>query len=127
MVIGVMDVLALVLLLQAKHLVADFYLQNEFMLSGRNRYFHLGRATHVTIHIFGTVLCFVLLGIGGLFAAGVLLAEFLLHYHIDWAKSAVGEHYGFKPDMPEYWHALGLDQALHQITYIAIAAAWYLA
>ena len=63
--------------------------------------------------------------IGGAFVAMILVAEFVVHYHIDWAKSAVGEHYGFKPDMPEYWHALGLDQTLHQITYLAIAAAWY--
>ena len=125
MVIGAMDVLALVLLLQAKHLFADFYLQNEFMLSGRNRYVHPGRALHVLIHLAGTALSLALLGIGGAFVAMILVAEFIVHYHIDWAKSAVGEHYGFKPDMPEYWHALGLDQTLHQITYLAIAAAWY--
>lgn len=121
-----LDVLALVLLLQAKHLVADFYLQNEFMLSGRNRYFHAGRALHVLIHLAGTLIALLFVGSSIAVIALVLALEFVLHFNIDWAKSALTESQKLTPSMPEYWHALGLDQAAHQATYIGIAALCYL-
>lgn len=116
-------VLVLVFLLQVKHLVADFFLQNEYMLSGRDRYLHGGRALHVALHIVGTVLVLVAVGTPIFATLVVAIVEFVLHYHIDWGKSALNHRRGLTPSDPVYWRALGVDQALHHATYIAIAGA----
>jgi hypothetical protein len=43
--------------------------------------------------------------------------DFMLHYHIDWAKSNYGNRdIGTKA----FWNHLGLDQLAHQLVYIFI-------
>lgn len=118
------DFLLLVFFLQMKHLVADFFLQNEYMLSGRDKYFHRGRALHVLLHMIGTLAVLLLFSTQIAVIAFLALAEFILHYHIDWAKSAYNHKTGITPDDAVYWQALGIDQALHHATYIAMVFVW---
>ena len=50
----------------------------------------------------------------------VIVAEFIVHYHIDWGKEQLMKRAGWHAENAGYWTALGLDQLLHQLTYVAI-------
>lgn len=54
----------------------------------------------------------------------VIVAEWLAHYHIDWAKGRWSDRTCHTPADGGYWRAMGVDQALHQLTYLAMAWAW---
>ncbi|NDR59570.1 DUF3307 domain-containing protein [Aliiruegeria sabulilitoris] len=121
-----MQELLFLLALQIKQLFADFYLQNGFMLSARSRYLHPGRALHCLVHILGTALVLLVFGIGPSALALILIGEFVVHYHIDWGKGRVLAERNLTSADAGYWHAIGVDQALHQASYIVIAAIWLL-
>ena len=55
-----------------------------------------------------------------------MLAEFLLHYHIDWAKQQVMKHMGWKAADREFWWGIGVDQLAHHLTYLGIATVLWL-
>lgn len=118
------NVLLLVLALQAKHLLADFYLQNAFMLSGRGAYLHPGRALHCLVHAALTLVVLFIFGMGTGAILAVALIEFVAHFHIDWGKAQVLARRNLGPNDAGYWHATGVDQALHQATYVLIALVW---
>ena len=119
----VIFVLILLFLLQTKHLFADFYLQTARMLRDRRVYLHMGRAQHAAVHSVGSLLALVLMGVPTGFALVVCAIEWAVHFHIDWAKGRWSDHTGFGPDQAGYWRAFGLDQALHQWTYLVMVWA----
>jgi hypothetical protein len=53
--------------------------------------------------------------------AAIIVAEFVVHYHIDWLKEQVMKRTGWQTADNGYWWALGGDQLLHQLSYVAIA------
>ena len=57
-----------------------------------------------------------------LLVLGIALGEFVIHYHVDWAKEQVGRRLNATPQTSLYWHALGIDQLLHGLTYVGIVA-----
>lgn len=118
------SLLALLLLLQVKHMLADFFLQTPRMLSGRSVYLHFGRAQHVTVHIVGTAVVMALMSAPVAFAIVICLLEWITHFHIDFAKARYNEKKCLNPTQAHYWWAMGADQALHQISYLAIGWAW---
>ena len=119
-----MAILLLFTGLQIKHLVADFFLQNSKMIVGREKYWHMGRTQHAGIHVVFTAVVFALFGADLHFILWLVLAEFVVHFHIDWAKARFSTDRALTPDQPMYWYAMGTDQALHQLTYIAMVWAW---
>lgn len=114
-------VLALLFLLQLKHLFADFYLQTPRMLRGRSVYLHMGRVQHAGVHSIGSLAVMVLVGVPINLALLVALVEWVVHFHIDWAKGRWSDHTGHGPDQAGYWRAFGFDQALHHWTYLVMA------
>jgi len=118
------DVLILLVLLQVKHMLADFYLQTPRMLDGRGRYVHLGRAQHAGIHAAGSALAFFVMGALSGVVLWIVLAEWLVHYHIDWGKGRYSDIKAHTPADAGYWRAFGFDQTLHQLTYVAMVWAW---
>ena len=116
--------LILFCLLQIKHMFADFYLQTPRMLSGRDQYWHVGRAEHAGVHVLGSIVVFVLIGAPVLFTLAVVLAEWLAHFHIDYWKGRQCCKKALDPSKPAFWRATGADQAMHQLTYVAMAWAW---
>lgn len=111
-----------------KHFVADFPLQaSPWMYRNKGTYGHPGGIVHAAIHAWltlCTVGCWYGHG-GGKVAVLAALADGVVHYHIDWAKVNITEHYGLHPLKNEsYWILLGFDQYLHALTYFAIA--WWL-
>ncbi|WP_323370574.1 DUF3307 domain-containing protein [Sulfitobacter sp. F26204] len=116
--------LLLMILLQVKHLFADFFLQTPRMLSGRGVYLHLGRAEHAVLHAILSFLALMLFGASTACAATLCLLEWIIHYHIDWAKGRHSEIKKYSPADAGYWRAFGVDQLMHQITYVAMIWAW---
>ena len=115
--------LVLLFLLQAKHLFADFYLQTPKMLRNRGVYLHAGRAQHAGVHAIGSLIALILVGVPLLFSLIVVVVEWVVHYHIDWGKGRWSDHTGHGPDQAGYWRAFGVDQALHQWTYLCMVWA----
>lgn len=104
-------------LLQLKHWYVDFV--NQSMDEVRSKGIYLDRLGlwHSAKHGIGTAM--VVWIIGGwqslLIALVVGFVDFVVHYHVDWAKMNWGNR---DIENPLFWNHLGLDQMAHQITYI---------
>lgn len=111
----------LLLLFQLKHFICDYPLQiSPYQYLNKGTYGHLGGLLHALIHSIGTfvVLVFFVAPIGALM---LCLLDGITHYHIDWAKVKLTQHYGLTPSTSAmYWLLLGFDQLLHQLTYLGI-------
>lgn len=116
--------LGLLVLLQVKHLFADYFLQTARMLSGRDEYLHLGRVQHAGLHAAFSLLAFLIVGATLVPALLICLAEGIVHYHIDWAKGRHGAARAYGPQDAGFWRAFGVDQFAHQITYVAMIWLW---
>ncbi len=117
--------LAAMAYLLTKHAVADFFLQSETTYRQKGIYGAPGGLLHAFTHILLTAPVFFLFpGGSAALALGLLGAEFLVHYHIDWAKEQIVRHYGWRFADRQYWGALGFDQLLHGLTYVAILWVW---
>ncbi len=117
--------LAAITYLLVKHAVADFILQTDLIFRQKGSYGAPGGLWHALIHILLTAPVFLLFPGGGLGLAAALLAgEFVLHYHIDWTKEQIVRRENWTPKDKYFWWALGLDQLLHGLTYVAILWIW---
>lgn len=104
-----------------KHAAADFFLQTPFQYCNKGIYGHPGGFLHAGIHVALTPLVYLLIAPASLLlAASIALGEFVVHYHIDWAKEQITRRAGYTPQTPRFWHALGIDQLLHGLTYLVI-------
>ena len=114
--------LFLLVLLQIKHFICDGPLQTKAMVDAKSIYGAQLGLTHAGLHGIGTFAVFVISGFDARLAAALALADFVLHYHIDFTKENIvkGQGWTFK-DGP-FWWALSADQMLHHLTYLALAA-----
>jgi hypothetical protein len=103
---------------------ADFFLQTRRMLSGRGAYLHMGRAQHAGIHALLSIPVFLVIGASFSFVILLVLAEWVVHFHLDWAKARYSETRALTPTQAKFWHAFGVDQALHHLTYIVMVWVW---
>ena len=104
-----------------KHFICDFPLQVfPWMYRNKGTYLHLGGITHAAIHGMGTVLALAAFTSMSL-VFYCALADFFVHYHIDWAKMTINKRYNLQPNNSErFWLLLGFDQLLHHLTYFAL-------
>ena len=103
---------------------ADYFLQTKSMLGGRQRYLHRGRFSHAGVHVAGSALAFIIMGTPPELVLLIAVGEWIAHYHIDWAKGRYTARRNLTPDDAAYWRATGMDQALHQLTYIFMIWCW---
>jgi hypothetical protein len=119
---AVQTVLTVLLVLEIKHFIFDYPLQTPYQLRNKVTYGHAGGLLHAGLHVLGTSAIFLVvrpsLGVG----LAILAGEFLVHYHLDWAKGQLTMRSGLTVKDGPYWWAIGVDQLLHQVTYLAIAA-----
>ncbi len=120
-------ILLLLLLLQFKHALADYCLQTPWMLRNRKIYGHPGGLAHVAVHLAGSAMALVAMGTALPTLAALLLVEGVVHYHLDWAKDNVVASRELTPQDAWYWYAAGIDQFLHQATYLGMALWWAVA
>jgi hypothetical protein len=106
--------------LQLKHWYIDFVNQSNVEIASKGIYCDGAGLNHSVKHGIGTMLCIIIVtGIDHIAFASILaLLDCVVHYHIDWLKS----NYGRKDiSQKHFWMDLGLDQMMHQLTYILIA------
>ena len=115
------SVLLIVFYLNAKHIIADFFLQNAYQIMNKGRYGHPGGLLHAAIHAVLSAPVLIMLPEAA-FAAGVVLlvAEFVVHYHVDWSKELFGYILDIAPNSAAHWRAFGMDQLAHLWTYVAM-------
>jgi hypothetical protein len=118
------SVAVLLVLLQIKHVIADYVLQGRYILDNRHKWGHPGGLLHVAIHAVGSLFALVAVGTTATLTLLMLLAEAVVHYHIDWAKDGLNRRLGATPDRRAFWVLAGTDQGLHQLTYVGMAVWW---
>lgn len=112
----------LLILFQIKQFVADFPLQQEFMLKKRlpDWNFFIPLLLHSLVH--GIFTLFIVL----VFAPHLWwlsLVDLLIHFSIDRLKSGPRYLGRFNDKTTSvFWNIFGLDQMLHHLTHIAIVA-----
>ena len=112
--------LTILFLLQCKHLIIDWLWQPEYEWKNKGTYGHWGGIRHSMKNAVGTTLCFVpfITSYSLLF---IFIIDFMVHYHVDFAKMNINKITGWGPlTHPQFWWLTGLDQYLHQITYIIL-------
>lgn len=113
--------LVLLSLLFIKHFVVDFPLQQPYHYLNKGTYGHPGGIQHAAYHGIGTAMCLTVFN--PFLAAIAGIADFVVHYHVDYIKVKLNNRYNLKPDNSEkFWWLLGADQLAHALTYIAIVA-----
>lgn len=112
-------VLLILTLFALKHFIADFLLQKPYQYLNKGKYGHTGGILHSAIHAGFTFIIVLFFAPSVALLAAVI--DFVVHYHVDWAKVQINTKYGWGPNThQEYWWLLGLDQFLHMLTYVGI-------
>jgi len=122
----VQSALLLFFLFNLKHLVVDFFVQNRFpyMWMNKHNIFHPGGWLHAGGHGLASFLFFSHFMSWQVAMLGCT-AETIIHFFIDCIKMNFGKWRGWKCNTsPYFWDLLGVDQFLHQATYIWMIYVW---
>jgi len=111
-------VFSLLVLFGIKHFIADFLMQYPYMLRDKGIYGAEGGVHHALTHASWTFLILIPFIHHANDLIALPLADFVLHYHIDYFKQKLNR--GLTPADRKFWIWLGLDQALHYLTYVGI-------
>ena len=114
--------LIVLVLLATKHAIFDFFLQSLAQIRNKRFYGHPSGLLHAAGHAAGTCLAFFVLPPTIAVGIGIVVVEFFVHYHIDWLKEQIVYRRQFRPEQSVFWWTFGIDQWLHQLTYVGIAA-----
>jgi hypothetical protein len=109
--------------LEIKHFVADYLLQPAWMLVGKGNLRHPGGYAHAGVHAALSAVVLLLAGTPLLMLLGLAVAEFVVHYVLDYSKIhySKGIHVDMSPR--RFWALHGADQLTHQLTYGAMIYA----
>lgn len=145
-------VLALGVMLFAKHFLADGPLQSGWQVANKGTFLHPGGLVHAAIHAALTWCCLLLwstVAPGGGFdplgadvapALGLIGVEFVLHYFIDYFKMRLDQAFGWVTidkasngasviviSDTRFFSIFLLDQLAHSVTYLGmlfVVASW---
>jgi hypothetical protein len=87
------------------------------MIVGKDSFAKPGGYAHVAIHALGSLLVLVPAGVSAAMIAGLIVAEAVAHYIIDYMKARWSLARPSDPARKSYWAAHGADQFMHQLTY----------
>lgn len=106
--------------LEIKHYVADYFLQPAWMLTGKGDFRHPGGHAHAAVHV--GLSAIVLLAAGTSLAILALLAaaEYVVHYALDYSKIRYSRGVHVDTNPRRFWALHGIDQLTHQLTYAAM-------
>jgi len=114
---------AMLLILQVKHFVADYLLQPGWVLRGKGDLRQAGGYAHAGAHALGSLPAFFVAGLGSAEIAAFAAAEFVIHYAIDYTKAQLARNSKSGPSTHAYWAMHGADQLMHQFTYAGLIYA----
>jgi Protein of unknown function (DUF3307) len=103
------------LLLTAKHVVADFFLQNSWMAVGKDQAkgWALPLLAHCLVHLAVALALILIVAPRFWFVA---LIDFAIHIAVDRAKGFCVATFRVKQEHHWFWWLIGIDQALHHLT-----------
>jgi len=107
-------------LFQLKHFACDFAFQTQRQIDAKPHYGKLGGLEHAGLHAITSVPALCVLTTSPPIILGVALAEFAVHYHVDFFKARIDNRLALKNTTRAYWAVFGFDQFVHQATYLAI-------
>lgn len=117
---------AMLVCLQVKHFIADYLMQPKWILMGKRSLRSGGGYVHAAVHAVGSIPALLVPGLSGLQILTFVVAEFAVHYAIDFWKACMSGRSKAGPNNYAYWAMHGFDQLLHQLTYATIifVAMW---
>jgi len=107
--------------LETKHFLADYVLQNSWIIRGKGDLRAGGGYAHAGLHVLGSLIVLLSFHLAVGLLAQMLVAEFVIHYAIDFTKATPGRVIDAKTQPTLYWSIYGFDQLLHHLTYIVMA------
>lgn len=110
--------LVLLSLLLIKHTIVDLALQHYIKGQKKLQWLNPLAHWHYAQHGIGTLIVTLPLTGDLLVAASVSLLDYLIHWHVDFCKSCVRQHYGWEEQDLSFWVLQSVDQILHYLTYI---------
>jgi hypothetical protein len=116
---GTMTVLIALVLFQIKHYLCDFVLQTQSQVLAKGTYGAAGGLRHAGLHAIGSIPALYMLTHAPLYILVIVVFEFVLHYHVDFTKARIDATRGWTVADQQYWIVFGLDQFVHQLTYLA--------
>ena len=111
--------MTLLILLFLKHYLLDFVWQNSYMFQNKGTFLHPGGWLHAGLHSVATLILLLLIGYPDI-ALICSAMEFVIHYLTDYIKVNIEKKFSLSISDPRYWQLFGLDQLIHNITYIGI-------
>lgn len=107
-------------LLFVKHWLIDFVNQSAEEVTGKGTYGQAHGVMHSLKHGVATFLIFLVITWQFEFCVIIGFVDFVLHYHIDWAKSNINRRWNYTVENPKFWAWLGADQLAHALTYLGL-------
>ena len=104
--------------LAVKHWYIDFVNQTQEEVAAKGTYLAGAGLAHSIKHGVGTALVFGILATSWPDALLLGILDFLLHYHIDWAKININRRWNYTVQDQQFWTWLGADQLAHSLTYL---------
>lgn len=116
-------IFVLLVVFQLKHYLADFPLQNAYMLGKfKESGWILPLTAHCVVHsVFTLIIAAVVTGSVWV-TVWVAVIDFVLHFMMDRIKASPNMLGRYKPDQKEFWWTLGVDQMFHHLTHYLIIA-----
>ncbi len=113
----------LLLGLEVKHFIADYLLQPGWLLDGKGDLRKPGGYAHAGVHAVFSAIVLLVFATPLWLVAALCVAEFVIHYGLDYAKIHYSRGVEITRDAARYWALHGVDQLLHQLTYAAMIYA----
>ncbi len=106
-----------------KHFFCDFAVQTLRQVQEKGVYGRRGGIEHAGLHAITSIPPLLILTRSPLAIGAIVIFEFVLHYHVDWTKARLDKAFSLTVANQAYWMLFGLDQLIHQMTYIGFVYA----
>lgn len=106
--------------LEIKHYIADYFMQPGWILAGKGDFRQPGGYAHAGIHAGLSLLVLLVLRTPIWLALALFAAEFVIHYALDYAKIHYSQGVHIDTRARRFWALHGIDQLTHQLTYAAM-------
>ena len=99
----------LLALLFVKHWYIDFVNQTNEEVQWKGTYLDWRGVKHSVKHGLATIaILFTVTSLNSVDVISFGILDFVLHYHIDWAKININRKKNYTIEMPQFWHGLVL-------------------